>query len=58
MYIPVTLIGLIFAGFAIYLGWRNMQQNKGAPPLPSDKYVKIAAVVCLIVGWALFALKR
>ncbi len=58
MYIPVSLIGLTFAAFAIYLGWRRMQRNKGGPPLPSDPYVGVLAVVVLVVGCILFALKR
>jgi uncharacterized membrane protein YidH (DUF202 family) len=58
MYIPVALIGFILAVFAIYLGWRRMQRNKGGAPLPSDAYVGVLAVVVLVVGCILFALKR
>lgn len=58
MYISVPLIVFVFAGFSIYLGWRGMQRNKGAPKLASDRYVGIMAVVCLVVGCVLFILKR
>jgi hypothetical protein len=58
MTISVPLIGLVFAGFAIYLGWRGMQRNKGGPALPSDHYVGVLAVVVLVVGCLLIALKR
>lgn len=58
MYISAPLIVLVFAGFAIYLGWRRMQRNKGGPALRSDRYVGAMAVVWLAVGCILFILKR
>ena len=58
MYISVSAIGLVFAATAIYLGWRNMQRRKGSPPLASDRYMGVAAVVVLVVGLILFAMKR
>ena len=55
---PLSLIGMVFAGIAIYLGWRGMQRNKGGPPLPSDPFVGALAVVVLVAGCLLAALNR
>ncbi len=55
---PLSLIGIVFAGIATYLGWRVMQRNKGGPLLPSDSYVGVLAVVVLVVGCLLAALNR
>lgn len=58
MYISLSVIALVFCAIAVYLSWRTIQRRKGRPALPLDRYLSVVAVVVLVVGCVLVALKR
>jgi hypothetical protein len=42
---------------AIYLGWRNLRRSKGAPAIPSDRWV-IRFAIALLVAVCVFVITK
>ena len=47
----VTITGM-------YLGWRNMRRSKGAPTLPTDKFVVALAAVLVLASCVFFVIRH